>query len=309
MRIAYLLLSHKYPEQLVRLVHRLNTERTSFFVHFDKKSNDEMYRQIVRRLGGLPNVYFLDRQKVYWGDFSHLTVQINGMQEILSKDILFDYIIFLTGQDYPIKPNSWIENTLREHKPNSFIEYFALPDARWLYNKGGLDRVENWHFRLFGRRLTFPGRRSFNSRIISLLWSAAVSLLPSKREFPQGFKPFGGSAHWCLSRECAEYINDFVKRNHAFVNFFKYVYLPEEIFFQTIILNSFLMSRVINRSLWHVDWSANQSHPEILRKTDFGELARSSCLFARKFDVTEDTDVLDMIDHNLLSNFGKNQTS
>jgi hypothetical protein len=308
MRIAYLLLSHKYPEQLVRLVHRLNTERTSFFVHVDKKSNDEMYRQIVRRLGGLPNVYFLDRQKVYWGDFSHLTVQIKGMQEILNKGILFDYIIFLTGQDYPIKPNSWIENTLRKHKPNSNIEGFALPDARWGY-KGGLDRVENWHFRLFAWRPTFPGERSFNSRIISLLWSAAVSLLPSKREFPQGFKPFGGSAHWCLSRECAEYINEFVKRNHAFVNFFKYVLLPEEIFFQTIILNSFLRSRVINRSLWHVDWSANLSHPAILYKTDFGELARSSCLFARKFDVTEDTDVLDMIDYNLLSNFGKNQTS
>jgi hypothetical protein len=269
----------------------------------DKKSNDEVYRQIAGRLDRLTNVYFLRRQKVYWGDFSHLTVQIKGMQEILNKGILFDYIIFLTGQDYPIKPNSQIDKALSENKPNSFIEYFPLPDARWY--KGGLDRVEDWHFRLFDKRVTFPGDRSFSSRAASLLWSAALSLLPSKREFPIGFKLFGGSAYWCLSRECAEYVDDFIRENPAFVNFFKYALLPEEMFFQTVVLNSPFRNRVINRNLWHIDWSANLPHPAILRKDEFGELARAPKLFARKFDVTEDADVLDMIDHNLLGYSGK----
>jgi hypothetical protein len=50
---------------------------------------------------------------------------------------------------------------------------------------------------------------------------------------------------------------------------------------------------------------ANSPHPAILRKNDVAKLARSSGLFARKIDVTEDAGVLDMIDRNLLGHFDK----
>jgi hypothetical protein len=59
MKIAYVVLAHRYPEQLIRLILRLNTENTSFFVHFDKKSDDKIYNQLVSELSHLPNVYFL----------------------------------------------------------------------------------------------------------------------------------------------------------------------------------------------------------------------------------------------------------
>jgi hypothetical protein len=59
---------------------------------------------------------------------------------LVSRDIRFDHLIFLTGQDYAIKPNSEIQKTLRNNKTNSFMEFFALPDARWY--KDGLDLIE-----------------------------------------------------------------------------------------------------------------------------------------------------------------------
>src|SRR5215217_6713309 len=108
--IVYLIVAHKHPEQLVRLVRRLSTEKTSFFVHVDRKTKSETYNQMVRGLGNMPNVHFLKRQRVYWGHISLVTAYIQGLREILNRNTSFDYVVLLSGQDYPIKSNSYIES-------------------------------------------------------------------------------------------------------------------------------------------------------------------------------------------------------
>ena len=42
MKIAYIITAYKLPDLLVRLVQRLNTEETSFFIHVDKKTDEEI---------------------------------------------------------------------------------------------------------------------------------------------------------------------------------------------------------------------------------------------------------------------------
>ncbi|MGF1986665.1 MAG: hypothetical protein RMY62_002115 [Nostoc sp. ZfuVER08] len=58
MKIAYIILAHKYPEQLKRLIHRLNTENVSFFIHIDKKVEAKIYHQVVTLLKDFTNVFF-----------------------------------------------------------------------------------------------------------------------------------------------------------------------------------------------------------------------------------------------------------
>jgi len=301
-KIVYLIAVHKNPEQVVRLVRKLDTKSTSFYLHVDKKADNEIYRRLVGDLDDLPNVHFLKRRKVYWGHFGLLGAIIQGLEEIFNRNVSFNYIVFLTGQCYPIKSNSYIEKTLEESEPYSFIHHFPLPSARWQdEGRGGLNRVECWHIRVGGRTLRFPAEFRRSSRIVPLLWSALASLFPIKRKFPRGFHPFGGSNHWWLSRDCAEYVNNFVGRNPAFVNFFRFVLLPEEIFFQTLILNSPFKGRVINDDLKYICWPDNADRPTVLFTDDFESIAESSRLFARKFDISVDADVLDLIDQNLLN--------
>ena len=283
MRIIYIISAYKHPEQLTRLVHKLNTDASSFFVHVDKKTDDRVYRQMISGLNHLPNVHFVKRHKCYWGDFGHVAATLEGIDEIFNTGVNFDYAILLTGQDYPIKSNYHIDAFFQEHAGALFLEHFSLPRDAW--QNHGLDRIETWHLRLFNRHFRFPPGRD----------------LPFKRKFPRGFKPFGGSSYWCLSRECIEYIHIFTKQNARFVNFFKYVDIPDEIFFQTIILNSHFAKRVVNDDLRYVDWKdLNSGSPAILCKKDFEVIALSSKLFARKFDMTIDADVLDMIDERLV---------
>jgi hypothetical protein len=93
-----------------------------------------------------------------------------------------------------------------------------------------------------------------------------------------------------------------MQHNPAFVNFFKYVDIPDEMFFQTIILNSPFKESVINDNLVYIDWeNPNPSYPRTFVKTDFEILVSSSKLFARKFDVSRDADILDMIDQKILN--------
>jgi hypothetical protein len=285
-------------------------------VHIDKRTNNKNYQQIVHDIGHIPNVFFLKRYKCYWGDFSLVAATIEGFKEIFIRKISFDWIIFLSGQDYPIKSNDKIEEFLCNNRGKSFVNYFPLPQPEHITPKwpnGGFNRINYWHFCIFNQRFVFPGKRGLNvyyssfvkrnikNRVVSLLWLALVFWFPIKRKFPKDFKPFAGSQFWGLSKECAEYVYNFICQNPAFVNFFKYIDIPDEMFFQTIILNSAFKDSVINDSLRYMDWeNPNPILPAILEKTDFETLLQSSKLFARKFDMYRDSEILNMIDENVL---------
>lgn len=316
MKLAYIILAHKYPEQLIRLVHRLNTENTSFFVHIDKKTDEKIYNQIVGGLSHFQNVNFLERHKCSWGDYSLVKAPINGIKEIFKKNVDFDWLIILSGQDYPIKSNSQIEEFLGNNKGKQFIEYkdyeLVPPDGSW--PTSGADRVNYWHFRLGKMNFVFPGKLTANSinrycradktwfRIFASLWSGLMVLFPIKRKFPEGFKAFWGSQFWCLSRECVEYIHSLIEQNHAVVRYFRYVDIPDEMFFQTLVLSSEFKEEVVNDNLFYIDWdNPNPLVPRTFVKEDFEIIANNSKLFARKFDMNRDAEILDMIDEKILN--------
>jgi hypothetical protein len=93
-----------------------------------------------------------------------------------------------------------------------------------------------------------------------------------------------------------------MNQNRRFVNFFKYVFIPDEIFFQTIILNSPFKENVIDNDLRCIDWSGRGGfRPTIWCKDDLEELSKSAALFARKFDTNVDPDILDLIDQKILN--------
>ena len=81
-------------------------------MHFDKKSYKWDISSSSGSLWQAAKRSLLEATEGYWGDFSHLTAQTKGIEEILSRDIRFDHLIFSTGQYYPIKPNSEIQKNL-----------------------------------------------------------------------------------------------------------------------------------------------------------------------------------------------------
>jgi hypothetical protein len=295
MRIVYIILAHKLPEQLVRLVRKLQTDAATFLIHIDKKTDEVTFKKMEKSLGNFDNVHFLKRHVCYWGAFGHVAATLEGIRKIITLELDYDYVTLLTGQDYPIKSNDYIQKVLRNSDKRSFIEYFPLPSEVWGKEDGGLERINYWYFHWLGCTFVFLRNYRFNSPLLKRIYSAINATIPLKRTFPKGFNIFGGSSYWCLSRDCIDYIHEFVQKNDRFVKFFKHVNISDEIMFHTILLNSPLKSRLINDNLRYIEWSS-RPNPMILRKKDFSKFFNSDKLFARKFDMTIDNEVLDMID-------------
>ena len=284
MRIAYIISAYQKPELLIRLIRRLDSPLDHFFVHYDLRSPEQEFRQLTQTFQGKPNIKLLPRHKCRWGDFGHVCVSLKGVEEIARTSFACDYAILLTGQDYPIKSNEMIRQRLKAVAGRSFMESAAWPIPNW--EKGrAIRRIENYHL-----HLPFPRW--------SRLWGWPPSRqnipIPMKRKIPGGLHPHFGSSYWYLHRHCLEYIHAYVTKHPEYVRFFKHVLVPDECFFQTLLMNSPLAENIEKRTLTYIDW--RPPWPGIMTVADLPRLLASDCLFARKFDLKTDSGVMDLLD-------------
>jgi hypothetical protein len=92
---------------------------------------------------------------------------------------------------------------------------------------------------------------------------------------------------------------DYLSTHPRVVRFYRRTFAPDESFFQTIVMNSPLAPRVVNNDLRFESWEEDSDHPAILTVDDLPEIVRSEALFAKKFDVAVDAEVMDRIDAEL----------
>lgn len=277
MKLAYIVSAYKLPELLGRILRRLDSENSTFVVHVDRKTKRRAFEEMVAGAAGVRDVHFLERHPCHWGDFGHVGATLKGIRHLLARRDSFDYAVLLTGQDYPLCPPGEIAAFLAQADGKSFMHNWPLPYPLW-DGRGGLDRLESWHFIRYRRRLHVR--------------------LPLRRSLPGDLLPFGGTPYWILSRPVVEWIDYFVTSNPQFVRFFEHVFVPDELFFQTIVMNSPLADTVQNDDLRYMDWERIPA-PAVLGVQDLPKLLASKALLARKFDPTVDARVLDLLDAHM----------
>jgi hypothetical protein len=283
--IAYLIMGHRQPSQILRLIRALRDSAAFFVVHIDKRAADDVYNPLKDYAATHPEVHLTRRIRCYWGDDGIARAMIECVKTTLQNGHNFDYAILLSGQDYPIKPATEIKAFLARNEGSQFIESFQLDKPnRWTSHAGpfqAMNRVRYWTF--------FFRSRRFHFRV--------------PRRFPPGWRPFGGSQWWGLSRDCIQYLGRTFSTRPDVIRYFRHVFIPDESLFQTLIANEpSFSSRIVTDDLRHIDWERpNPRYPRTLDMEDFERLRASSKLFARKFEVERSRDLLDRIDTELLS--------
>ena len=290
MHLAYLILAHKNPSQLQRLVGRLSNEDTFIFIHLDKKAeNNQVFYNL---LNGRKNVFFIEKQvSVSWGAFSMIEATLAGLSEILRFDSSFDRINLLSGMDYPIKSNTFIRDFFNKNQEREFLYYRPSPSPD--LPLGGIDRYEYYY--------------DYDNRTTEMdAYEIEMKAQGKKRPFIPGYIPYHGTQWWSLTSACAGYVLQQVSQEPELLNFYRYTKFSDEQFFQTIIMNSGFAGNVINDNLRYIDWSnqnpysvdwkTNPPHPKTLTKDDYLKLRYSTKLFARKFDENTDRYILDYMD-------------
>lgn len=278
MKVAHLILAHKAPAQLERLVRALVHPQADCFIHLDRKAD----LQAFATLANLPGVQFIHHQfDVRWGGYSLTQAALAGMREILQAPVAYELINLISGEDYPIKPLATIHEFWDQQPGRSFLEYEADGSAWWQANKR---RATQYHLTEF----SFPGRH-LAERVLNLLLPRRQPPLP---------RLYGGNmgGWYTLSRAAAEYVVAYVDAHPRLRRYARLTWGSDEFLMQSILLNSPLAATVINNNLRYIDWSAGGSSPRVLTQADLPALLASPRLFARKFDIERDAAVLDALD-------------
>src|ERR1700733_8425331 len=108
MNIAYLILAHTQPLLVKRLIDRLNQPHIMFYIHVDKKTkNIEVFKSI---LSTFDNVKIISNHEVNWMGYTMIEAELDLIKLAYDSGIKFKYYVLMSGQDYPIKDNNYINN-------------------------------------------------------------------------------------------------------------------------------------------------------------------------------------------------------
>lgn len=280
MKLAPLILVHRYPDQAINLIEALLSRNNYFvFVHVDLKSED-VFERLLTRYGENTRVHLITkRYKVFWGSFGQIQATLALLQE--ANKIEPDYAFLLSGQDFPIKPLHAFEEFLATNKGTDFITYFPLPDPQWA--DGGLSRLQYYHF----HSQQFPRIVRRINRIIHKL----QNIFKYKRAIKSKF--FGGSNWFNLSGNSVKLILNTLHNNPHILKRYRFTLCADELFIQSVLLNQKISNTVVADDLRLVDWGSGPEYPKIWRMADWSKLTNTpDKFFARKFDQLVDNEVI-----------------
>ncbi|MDO5987938.1 beta-1,6-N-acetylglucosaminyltransferase [Flavivirga amylovorans] len=279
MKQAILITAYKNFKHLVDIIDFFD-ESFEFYIHVDKKS--KVLKSDFEKIGARKNVKILSRKyRVNWGGLNHLKSSLFLASKALEEPAN-QYFHLISGQDFPIKNITQFKKTTNGSNLKDYLEYFEIPTKHWANENGGLDRIQYYHlFDMLDAK-----------KHIKWIWRFVR--LQKKFHFKRSIKDetpklYGGSTWWSLSRKTLQYVIYYTNNSPYLINRLKYTFCPEEIYFQTIIMNSNASKKVVNDNLRYIDWESTRIDkysisPAVLSSSDFEKIKASKKLFARKFD-------------------------
>lgn len=286
-RVAFLILAHKQPHQVRRLVARLRPQPV--FVHVDARSPESTYQPIAD-LASEGQVRMLSRFRTGWASWGFVEAMLQGLREAIGAGC--SHVVAMTGQCYPLWPVEALTGYLSARPDISWIHQWPIPvPPRAMSDRdGGVGRITHWHLTLRGRHLTVPVRRTL----------------------PAGLAPHYGQMQCCIAAPLADWLVGEVDRRPELVPYFRRTRAPDELLIPTLAMASPYAGQVDSDNLWYANWFEGGAHPKTLASDDFdsiadhakngGDMCGSSPvkLFARKFDQFTSSVLLDRIDRELL---------
>ena len=263
---AYLILAHKNIEQLDLLINKLNVNNNS-------ESNQ---------------VYFIKKRvNCVWGDFSIVKATCLAIDYLVNLNREFTHCVLMSGMDFPIKSNEEIDIFLNKNINNDFVDFSK--DNIYCDSQ----RYSIYYFKyahLFKNKI-------INDLVVKAQYKISY-LLKIERNHPLFSDIYFGSQWWVLSKKTLKSVNDFLKNNPKYINFYKNTNIPDEFFFQTIIVNQY-NENIINNNLHYMIWEEGAWHPNTLTMKDKENILKSDKLFARKFDINVDEGVIKYLSNTL----------
>lgn len=277
--IAYFLLVHRYPEQFKRMFRAVYAPGNLYLVHVDASSGPALAADIRAFLEPYQGVEILPPKRALWGGYSLVDAELRGMKRLLAMGSRWTHFINLSGQDFPLRTQRYIADFLAQHPDTQFMRCADQRQVR----PDTMNRVSHIFIEAF-------------QRIIR----TGIS-----RSFPAGVTPYIGTQWKIVSRRFCEYVC-YDPAVASLKRFYRRTLIADEGFFQTVMMNGFKRGVVVDDDLRTIDWVPDgeiKLRPRTFTIRDATRLKISPDLFARKFDETEDGEILDALEAHLATPF------
>ena len=319
MKYAVLILAHKNIEQILLLVKTLSSANCDIFIHFNRllKVSEYHLKELSNLNGGRVFVLPNKNRVVIEYHSCGMTEAILEISKYAYKIGMenyrhYSYYCFISGQDFPIKSNNYIESFLNQNYPKPFIDIHPWHKDNWAYHK--FKKIYFGKPRTFIRsklgKLTFkPIGKIIRAPIelpVIAIENLLTSILGSPAEILQKGKYdlYGGSPWWILPDDIIKYIIETSNDSYLY-KIMRFTKTPDETFIQSLVMNSPFKDRFdiydahdpAQYSMTFLVFSDTRrpivtGHPYNFDIEDYALLLSKHHLFARKFDIYFDREIV-----------------
>ena len=294
--LAFVVISHRDPEQVLRLVRALREDgRTTVAVRHDQRRSTLDARD-VEAAGG-SSIH--DGHEVGWGDLAFAWMVLDALQST-ARASGAEWVVTLSGQDYPLRP----ADHLRRHLAAS--EHQALLYDSWPLDLGAPPAPPKDEFYRRYRYRHYPmGHRPAQlvGRVLgSLAYQRSmpdgtpdlVGLRPPRHPFGPALRCHVSSDWLMVNRQAIESLARFARDRPAVMRHYARTAIASESFFATALANDPAIS--VGHAPRAIRFQPGAAHPDTYGEDDVPELLASGDYLARKFDERVAPGVLDRID-------------
>lgn len=269
-KIAFILLTHKDPERVIRQAQRLTSTGDFVSIHYDGRANEDDYARLRQALGDNPGVTFAKRrQKCGWGEWSLVEGSLAAVRAAVEAFPTATHFYMLSGDCLQIKTAEYAHAFL-ERADVDYIESFDFFASDWIKTGIKEERLIYRHW--------FNERKNKWLFYKSMEWQKRLGL---SRAVPEDIQMMIGSQWWCLRRETIEKVLAFCDERPDVMRFFRTTWIPDETFFQTVVRHVVPDKEIRTRTLTFLMFT-DYGMPVTFYNDHYDLLLAQDYLFARK---------------------------
>jgi hypothetical protein len=312
LRLAFILQTHKNLGQIAQLVRALATGSGPHSIVISHHGTDSERAFLAQ----LPNVSQVFAAPGGRGSFGLLDGLLECLQWLEAQPEGYDWVITLSGQDYPIRRISELEHVLASDPHDGIFYHFAVdaqPPGHFSHFWWPLEEARSRYFFKYRRLknsaslleralLKIPRKLAALTNQVRLDTSYGLNIgwRAEAHPFTNDFKLFGGSLWVVLRRRAVQELLRFIAEEPAVVDYFRQVLVPDESLIPTVLGNCRSLT-LSSAELHYYDFrGARHGHPKIIDEGDLDRALGLGCHFVRKVDATITPGLLDRIDEKFL---------
>lgn len=265
---------------LSKLLQALDDVRNDLYIHIDAKSAFDVGMVYQPVSAG---VHFISRRTVTWGGDSQVWCELDLIKAAAPQH--YTYYHLLSGADMPLRSQNELHRFFDRQNGTNFIKIDHVNTD----NGSAQQRVCKYRFFQNHTGLKEGHIPNFLRLVERISMSLQAFLgVDRLRNCPK--KIYKGSNWFSITDAMVQTVlaeEPFIRK------YFSHSLASDELFLQTIAMNSELRETVADEYLRHIDW--NRGGPYVFHTEDYEELMSCSAFFARKFSDQVDAQITDWI--------------